>query len=218
MSIIKCAILCVPVYDEDAVDRVRRTLAALTPGAVVLADRHVASRRYQVEETLRRCCDEEELDLVLTVGGTLPAPGPGAGEIVPEATLAVVERLTPGLPEAMRAYAQDETPLALLDRSVAGIRGRTLIVNLPAGAAAATLFLEAIAEVLAPIVAHLQEDPGAPRLADAIPDSAGEPATKRPQPASTATSDALVPDAGDTRHKLDPEEFAEYLRRRTSGA
>ena len=217
MSIIKCGLLCVPVYDEEAVDSVRRTLAALTPGVVVLADRYVASRRYQVEEALRRWCDEEELDLVLTVGGTLPAPGPGASEIVPEATLAVVERLLPGLPEAMRAYAQDETPLALIDRSVAGIRGRTAIVNLPAGARAATLFLEAIAEVLAPIVAHLHEDPTAPRLADVIHDGASEAATKRSRPESTATSASFEPDASSTRHKLDPEEFAEYLRRRRSG-
>ena len=213
MAIIKCGVLCVPAYDEAAVDAVRRMLAVQVPGAMAVADRHVASQRFLVEEALRRWCDEDELDLVLTVGGTLPAPGPGANEIVPEATLAVVERLMPGLPEAMRAYAQDETPLALLDRGVAGIRGRTLIVNLPAGAAAATLFLESIAEVLAPALAHLREDPAAPRLLD---DSL--PPRERPQPSSTAASEDVGSAVSPARRELDPEEFAEYLRRRTSGA
>ena len=213
MAIIKCGVLCVPAYDETAVDAVRRMVAAHVPGAVVVADRHVTSQRFLVEEALRRWCDEDELDLVLTIGGTLPAPGPGATEIVPDATLAVAERLMPGMSEAMRAYAQDETPLALLDRGVAGIRGRTLLVNLPAGAAAATLFLEAIAEVLAPVLAHLREDPAAPRLLDDSP-----PPRERPQPSSTAASDDVGSAASLARRRLDPEEFAEYLRRRSSGA
>lgn len=213
MAIIKCGILCVPAYDEAAVDAVRRVLAGQSPGVLVLADRHVISQRFLVEEVLRRWCDEDELDLALTIGGTLPAPGPGATEIVPEATLAVLERLMPGLPETMRAYAQDEAPLALLDRGVAGIRGRTLIVNLPAGAVAATLFLEAIADVLAPVVAHLREDPAAPPLVDATTLE-----SKRPQPSSTAASEDVSADAAATRRGLDAEEFAEFLRRRTSGA
>lgn len=216
MAIIKCGILCVPAYDEAAVDAVRRMLAEQTPdipGVAVLADRHVVSQRYLVEEALRRLCDEDELDLVLTIGGTMPAPGPGATEIVPEATLAVLERLMPGLPEAMRAFAQEEAPLALLDRGVAGIRGRTLIVNLPAGAAAATLFLEAIAELLAPAVAHLREAPEAPHLSDALAQ-----ASEKPQSPLTAASESKNPDPVSKRRGLNAEEFAEYLRRRTSGA
>ena len=215
MSMIKCGILCVPAYDETAVDAVRRMLGAQAPGTsgiAVLADRHVISQRFLVEEALRRWCDEDELDLVLTIGGTLPAPGPGATEIVPEATLAVLERLMPGLPEAMRAYAQEEAPLALLDRGVAGIRGRTLIVNLPAGAAAATLFLEAITDVLTPVVAHLREAPDAPRLSDAL-----APTSEKPQAMEPAASESENPDLASNRRGLDAEEFAEYLRRRTSG-
>ena len=135
--VIKTGILCVPTYDDDAVTAVRRLLAGNAPGCVVLLDHTVTMQRHLVEEVLRRWADEDELDLIVTVGGTLPAPGPSGREIVPDATLAVAERLLPGLPETMRALAQEQAPLALLDRSVAAIRGRTLILNLPAGAAAA---------------------------------------------------------------------------------
>ena len=100
--------------------------------------------------TLRRWCDEEELDLVLTVGGTMPAPGPSGRQIVPDAAAEVAERSLPGLGEAMRAYAQETTDLALIERSAAVIRGRTLILNLPDGAGPATLFLEAVTGVIAP--------------------------------------------------------------------
>lgn len=72
------------------------------------------------------------MDLILTIGGTAPAPGPSALEITPEATSAVLERPLPGLPEAMRSAMGKKTPLAFLDRSVAGVRGRTVILNLPA--------------------------------------------------------------------------------------
>lgn len=67
------------------------------------------------------------LDLLVTTGGT----GLGPRDVTPEATLAVIERQVPGLPEAMRATGLGKTPRAMLSRGIAGIRGRTLIVNLP---------------------------------------------------------------------------------------
>ena len=100
---IKTGILCIPTYDEAAVQAVRRVLALIDGPFVLLADQHVSMQRYVVEDLLRRWCDEDELDFVMTVGGTLPAPGPSGREVVPEATLAVAERLLPGLPETMRA-------------------------------------------------------------------------------------------------------------------
>ncbi len=113
---VRVGILTVPEPDEQATQVVQQRLQQRIPDAFFLMDRHVASQRHLIEETLRRWCDEEELDLVITIGGTLPAPGPSRHEIVPEATLAVVERLLPGLPEAMRAHAQEQSELALLDR------------------------------------------------------------------------------------------------------
>ena len=83
------------------------------------------SERIQAE--LRKCADALGIALVLTTGGTGFSPR----DITPEATLAVVERLAPGIPEAMRAESMKITPKGCLSRSVAGIRGRTLIINLP---------------------------------------------------------------------------------------
>ena len=81
----------------------------------------------QIKTELIRCADEKKVALVLTTGGTGFSPR----DITPEATMAVVERPTPGIPEAMRAESMRITPKGCLSRSAAGIRGRTLIINLP---------------------------------------------------------------------------------------
>jgi molybdopterin adenylyltransferase len=80
-----------------------------------------------IEERLRQLCDEERCDLVLTSGGT----GFAAGDVTPEATRAVIEREAPGIAEAMRAASRTHTEHWMLSRAVSGIRGSTLIVNLP---------------------------------------------------------------------------------------
>ena len=80
-----------------------------------------------IKQELVKCADQLGTGLVLTTGGTGFSPR----DITPEATLEVVERLTPGIPEAMRYESLKITPKACLSRSVAGIRGRTLIINLP---------------------------------------------------------------------------------------
>ncbi len=80
-----------------------------------------------IKAELVRCSDELKIALVLTTGGTGFSPR----DITPEATMEVVERPTPGIPEAMRAESMRITPKGCLSRSAAGIRGRTLIINLP---------------------------------------------------------------------------------------
>ena len=80
-----------------------------------------------IKEQLVKCADELKIALVLTTGGTGFSPR----DITPEATMEVVERLTPGIPEAMRAESMKLTPKGCLSRSAAGIRGRSLIINLP---------------------------------------------------------------------------------------
>ena len=172
---IKTGLLCIPAYDEAAVEAVRGLLAQAVTGLVVLQEGTAPTQRNVLEDLLCRWCDEEELDLVITIGGTLPAPGPSGRELAPLVTLAVAERTLPGLPEAMRAYAQDELPLAIIDGSVAAIRGRTLLLNLPAGAVPAAVFLEAIVDVIGAVIAHLQEDPAAPALHANAADAAPEP-------------------------------------------
>ena len=88
--------------------------------------------------------DDHGLDLILTTGGT----GLSARDITPEATLAVAQRLVPGIAEAMRAAGLAITPHAMLSRGVAVIRGRTLIINLPGSPKGARENLAAVAAAL----------------------------------------------------------------------
>ena len=80
-----------------------------------------------LQETMRRLCDENTVDLLLTTGGT----GFSMRDVTPEATIAIAERMVPGIAEAIRAYSMTITKRAMLSRGVAAIRGCTLIINLP---------------------------------------------------------------------------------------
>ena len=93
----------------------------------------VPDEAEMIRAELLKCADEKKLSLVLTTGGTGFSPR----DITPEATKAVLERETPGIPELMRAESMKITPRGCLSRSVAGIRGRTLIINLPGSEKAA---------------------------------------------------------------------------------
>jgi molybdenum cofactor synthesis domain-containing protein len=116
----------------------------------------VPDDRAEIGKVLRAWSDSDDLDLVLTTGGTGFAPR----DITPEATLDVVERLAPGLAEAMRAESLRSTPHAMLGRGVAGIRGRTLIVNLPGSPRGAVENLAVILPVLPHAIALVREDQG----------------------------------------------------------
>ena len=105
--------------------------------------------------TLVSWSDKEKLDLILTAGGTGPSPR----DFTPEATLAVAERQVPGIPEAMRAAGLAKTPHAMLSRSVAAIRGNTLIINLPGSLKGATESLEAILPALPHALEKLRGSP-----------------------------------------------------------
>ena len=93
-----------------------------------------------IRTELLKCADEKKLSLVLTTGGTGFSPR----DITPEATKAVLERETPGIPELMRAESMKITPRGCLSRSAAGIRGRSLIVNLPGSKKASAENLNAV--------------------------------------------------------------------------
>lgn len=95
-------------------------------------------------EELIFMCDELKLDLVLTNGGT----GFAKRDVTPEATLKVIQRETPGIPEAMRQMSLSITPKAMLSRAAAGIRNSTLIINLPGSPKGATENLSFILSAL----------------------------------------------------------------------
>ena len=89
--------------------------------------RIIPDEQEQVEHTLRELCDEHACCLVVTTGGTGPAPR----DITPEATEAVCDKMMPGFGELMRTVSLQYVPTAILSRQTAGIRGSSLIVNLP---------------------------------------------------------------------------------------
>jgi molybdopterin adenylyltransferase len=96
-------------------------------GAVVTRYRVLPDERELIAATLREWADAGDVDLIVTAGGTGLSPR----DVTPEATLAVVDYVVPGMAEAMRAAGLRQTPMAMLSRGVCGVRGRTLIVNLP---------------------------------------------------------------------------------------
>lgn len=100
--------------------------------------------RQELEQQLRRLCDQRRPDLILTTGGTGFSPRDQA----PEATLAVADRLAPGISEAIRAYSMTITPRAMLSRGVSVLRGSTLIVNLPGSVKAVTESMDCFLKVL----------------------------------------------------------------------
>lgn len=100
----------------------------------------IPDEKEQIKSELIKCADDMNINLVLTTGGTGFSPR----DITPEATLEVIERRTAGIPEAMRAESLRITPKGCLSRSEAGIRGRTLIINLPGSEKAAKENLMAV--------------------------------------------------------------------------
>ncbi len=223
---IRTGLLHVPQLDAAAGEAVSKQLHQSLRRVVILQESYAASDRRWLENTLYKWCDEDELDLVLTIGGTYPAPGAGSQEIVPEVTLALVERLVPGLPEAMRAFMRDEFPAASLHRGVAGIRGRTLLINLPAGAKAAAFFLEAIVEDLPSLLAHLRSDAEAPTLESILieQDSEQDEAVEHEaQEYEAGEQESQLPVESkpakptSTNKGLNAEDFAAFLQRRKEG-
>jgi len=102
--------------------------------------------RLQIADELRRICDGQTADLILTTGGTGLSPR----DVTPEATNDVIERSVPGIPEAIRAKSLSKTNRAMLSRATAGIRGQTLIINLPGSPRA----VDECLDVVLPVLSH----------------------------------------------------------------
>jgi molybdopterin adenylyltransferase len=116
----------------------------------------VPDEKELIVEKLVKWVDEDDLDVLITTGGTGLTPR----DVTPEATLAVVDRIVPGFAEAMRAESLKKTPMAMLSRAVAGTRGKCLIINLPGSTKAVRECLEVILPALPHAVETLEGQAG----------------------------------------------------------
>ena len=115
----------------------------------------VPDEEREISQALSRWADENSADLILTSGGTGLSPR----DVTPEATMAVIQRLIPGMAEAMRAASLLKTPHAMISRAIAGVRGKTLIINLPGSPKGAAENLEAVMPAIKHAIAKIQGDP-----------------------------------------------------------
>ena len=120
------------VYEDKGGPAIRECLTEILSCPWEPVPRVIPDERPLIEETLKELCDREGCCLVVTTGGT----GPARRDVTPEATEAVCEKLLDGFGEQMRAVSLKFVPTAILSRQIAGIRGRSLIVNLPGKPAA----------------------------------------------------------------------------------
>ncbi len=140
------------VYEDRSGPEVERVLAENHESPIEWVRVLIPDDRATIEATLRRLCDDEACDLVVTTGGTGPAPR----DVTPEATRAVIERELPGFGEIMRVQSFAKVPTAILSRSTAGTRGRTLIVNLPGNPKAIGECLPLIIPAIREALRHLR--------------------------------------------------------------
>ncbi len=129
---------------------------AVTNGWTVEAQAVVPDERDQIAERIREMADERNSDLVFTTGGTGLSPR----DVTPQATQSVLDYEVPGLAEAMRAASISKTPAAMTSRAVAGVRGRTLVVNLPGNPKGVRECLEAILPALPHAIGVMRGDVG----------------------------------------------------------
>ena len=135
------------VYEDKGLPSLREWLARAVRNPIVYEERLIADDAPTISATLRALVDESRCDLVLTTGGTGPAPR----DVTPEATLAVADREMPGFGEQMRQISLRFVPTAILSRQVGVIRGRALILNLPGQPKAIAETLQGLPDLAPPV-------------------------------------------------------------------
>ncbi|MEX1115495.1 MAG: molybdopterin adenylyltransferase [Akkermansiaceae bacterium] len=141
------------VYQDLSGPEIERILQAAGYQEVEWIRIVMPDERDAIEALLRQLCDERQCDLILTTGGTGPSPR----DVTPEATKAVLERELPGFGEVMRMQSFARVPTAILSRSTAGTRGRSLIVNLPGNPKAIGECLPLVIPAIEEAMKHLRE-------------------------------------------------------------
>lgn len=138
------------IYEDASGPEIERVLRDFFDEEMEFHARVLPDDRTAIEETLRAMIDDG-LPLIVTTGGT----GPSARDVTPEATRAVLEKELPGFGEIMRMKSFERVPTAILTRAVAGVAGRSLIVNLPGRPAAIGECLALIAPAIAECLDHV---------------------------------------------------------------
>lgn len=134
------------VYEDKGLPALQDWLGRALRNPVQWVTRLIPDEQALISDTLRELVDQEGCHLVLTTGGTGPAPR----DVTPEATLAVADRVMPGFGEQMRAISLRFVPTAILSRQVAVVRGQALIINLPGQPRAIAETLEGLPQATPP--------------------------------------------------------------------
>lgn len=124
-------------------------------GLIVTSMKVIPDDQDQIKTTIIELCDKHNLDLLLTTGGTGLSPR----DVTPEATIGVIEKEAPGFSEAIRIMGLKSTPHSMISRGVSGVRGKTLIINLPGSPKGAKEGLYAILPAIPHALAKLRGDP-----------------------------------------------------------
>ncbi len=135
------------VYADQGIPALQAWLSSALRNPVQWEPRLIPDEQERITETLRELVDDAHCDLVLTTGGTGPAPR----DVTPEATLAVADRVMPGFGEQMRQISLAFVPTAILSRQVAVIRGKALIINLPGQPKAIAETLQGLSSATPPV-------------------------------------------------------------------
>lgn len=115
------------VYEDISGKAIKEVLSSFIANECVFVYEVVSDDFAPLQSVLKKMCDEDKCDLVVTTGGTGPAPR----DIIPEVTQSVCEKMLPGFGEQMRVVSLQYVPTAILSRQSAGVRGKSLILNLP---------------------------------------------------------------------------------------
>jgi molybdopterin adenylyltransferase len=139
------------VYEDKSGPEIELITGRIFAGEQTFVRVLIPDDKELLRAALIRLCDEEKCPLVITTGGT----GPGERDITPEVTLQVLDKELPGFGEIMRYYSYERVRTAILSRATAGIRGRSLIINLPGRPRAVGFCLRLLREAIAEGLEHI---------------------------------------------------------------